>query len=159
MKILTYSIWIFVFAISALSSQAATWLGVQDSSGCTWARVKIINDSTSDSSWIISNCRTAVASGQNSAETDSNQDWSGLVSAGTTAYVWIYGVSAGEVSIASAGGTESGYNAVATTDEAGDGEWVITVDAEGTVSGGIVTASYGLPSQSGTMPDMEVEQE
>ena len=157
-KVLSGLVFVLI-ALFAASVQAATWHGITDENGLTWARLKIVNESASDSSWIVSNCRTAIASDQDAAETDASQDWSGLVAAGATAYVWVYGDSAGEISVASAGGTESGYNIDVATDAAGDGELVITVDADGAVTGDIVTSSYDLPSQVGTLPETNAGQE
>ena len=132
---------------------AASWRGVVDANGCTWARVRIENLSTNDTSWMIANCRTAVSSSEDTATTDAAQDWDGTVAAGAATDVWIYGILAGDVNVSTANGTASGYNAFATPDIAGDSEWVITVAADGTVSAAVEPAAYGVPAQFGTFPN------
>jgi hypothetical protein len=139
------------------SAQAQGWLAVTDAEGVTWARIKIVNGSGEDASWVVSNGRTAVASTSGAAETDAGADWDGVVAAGSTEYVWVYGLPGGDINVTTSGGTASGYHAHATPESSGDGEWVIAVDAAGDVTGAIEPASYDVPSHTGTLPDMTVE--
>jgi hypothetical protein len=141
------------------SASAATWRGVQEASGCSWARIKISNNSDVETTWTISNCRTATASASDAAETDAEQDWNGVVAANSTAYVWVYGLISGDINVSTAGGTVSGYNGSASLDYAGDGEWAITVDALGNVTADVEAATYSVPAHVGTLPDMTIEQE
>ena len=97
-----------------------------------------------------------AASTETAADTDASSDWSGTVPAGAQVYVWVFGYEGIDATVASAGGTESGYNASAQPDESGDGEWVITIAADGNVSGNTELSSYGLPNQTGTMPVQEI---
>lgn len=153
--------WLAVVAamMVCLSAEAATWRGVTDANGCSWARINIVNNSSADTTWAISNCRTAIGSTSDAAQTDAEQDWSGVVAANSSAYVWVYGLISGDVNVSTAGGTASGYNGYASLDYAGDGEWVINVDANGDVTASVEAASYGAPAQSGTLPDMTIEAE
>lgn len=153
MKTLVCTFWIIVFAITAHSVQAATWLALQDSSGVTWARALIINNSDADSNWSLSGCRTAVASTADSAEVDQEFDWDGVVEAGTSQYVWIYGRDIDEVNIANADGDASAYLGSAVLDGAGDGELVIEVSEAGTSSVTVEAgASYASPIVTGGLP-------
>jgi len=153
MKTLVCIFWIIVFAITSLPVQAATWLAVQDSSGVTWARALIINDSEADSNWSLSGCRTAVASDADTAEVDPEFDWDGVVAAGTSQYVWIYGKEISEVNIANADGDASAYLGSELLDESGDGELVILVSEEGTSSVSVeASESYASPIVSGGLP-------
>jgi len=146
------------FCLSSVASLEASWRGVADGNGYTWARIKFVNLSANDTAWILSNCRAAISSTESAADTDASSDWSGTVPAGAQVYVWVFGYEGIDATVASAGGTESGYNASAQPDAGGDGEWVITIAADGNVTGAIEPASYGLPSQTGTMPVQEIQE-
>lgn len=145
--------------IACPDSWAQTWLGVPDAAGCTWARVKIVNLSTNEVDWAISNCRTAIESTDNSVVTDAFRDWDGVVPAGEARYVWIYGLLSGEINMATAGGTATGYSGYIAPSDAGNGELVLTVDANGAVAALVEPATYDVPTRSGTMPNLEVEEE
>jgi hypothetical protein len=136
---------------------AEYWLGVLDAEGRTWARIKFVNQSASPSNWAISNCRAAVSSDEAAASTDAVADWDGVVDAGATEYVWIYGFLSGDVSVDSADGGASAFNGVASP--AGDGasgEWVITIANDGSVTASIDTVvPYGVPSVTGDLPEAE----
>jgi hypothetical protein len=135
------------------------WRGVVDDGGATWARIKIVNSSAEDTAWTFSNCRTAIAAASDTAETDAELDWEGLVPAGSTATVWVYGLLSGQINVATADGTVSGFYGLKETDPLGNNEWVIMVDADGAVTDQMDPASYDLPLQTGSLPDMTVEEE
>ena len=139
------------------SAGAAGWRGTTDANNCVWARIRIDNLSSNDTTWVISNARSALASSADAAATDAQLDWDGVVPAGASSYIWVYGHISSEVTVGTADGTVTGYHAAALPESAGDGEWVITVDAAGSVTGILEPASYGVPSRSGTMPDLSVE--
>jgi hypothetical protein len=126
---------VVALAGAALMSLAATasaaWRGVTDAQGCTWARVRIVNDSSTDSNWSLSNCRTAVESTETTATVDADSDWSGLVPAGTETVVWVYGQDLVQVNVANADGGTSSYFNQASILEGGDGELVILVGNDG----------------------------
>lgn len=139
---------------AALAVHAATWSGIQDSAGFTWARVLIINDSDADSNWSISGGRTAVQSDADNAEVDQSTDWDGRVPAGQTVYVWVYGIDLSSVTIANADGGDASYLGEFTLDAAGDGEAVIVVNADGTTSVDVVASeSYAAPFVTGQLPE------
>jgi hypothetical protein len=142
-----------LITLVASAVQASSWLAIEDSSGVTWARVLIVNNSESDSNWSLSGCRTAVASDAESAETDAEFDWDGVVEAGTSEYVWVYGSEISEINIANADGDASAFLGSELLDAAGDGELVIAVSAEGTSSVAVEAgASYSAPVVSGGAP-------
>jgi hypothetical protein len=138
------------------NSWAATWLGVKDPDGRTWARVKFVNLSSANSTWVISNCRTAKASTLDSADVDAEADWDGVVDAGSGEYVWVYGVLAGEVSFGNADGGPSAFIGAETPAADGDGEIVFTIAEDGTVSMAIEAVEpFSVPTVNGSLPSAE----
>lgn len=153
MKTFVCIVWIIVFAISATSVRAATWLGVEDSSGFTWARALIVNNSDVDSNWSLSGCRTAVSSDADMATVDAEFDWDGVVAAGSSEYVWVYGRDISEINVANADGDASAYLGSELLDASGDGELVIVVSAEGISSVSVEAVdSYAAPIVTGGLP-------
>lgn len=144
------------------TAQAATWRGVIDDDGTIWARVKIVNESGWAVSLAVWNCRTAVFSTEDSAETSLDENWDAEVEAGTTEYVWVYGgvrtvdgetgeVSTSDLAVNISSDDGVAYRAEFVPAEDGDGEWVITVNADGEISGDIETVAvpYGQPTLLG----------
>jgi hypothetical protein len=134
-----------------------------DADGKIWARVRFINDSSLETYWNVWNCRTAVESTAGTAVTDFSGGWDTIVEAGASEYVWVYGDvterdEAGavinvlnlEVGIASDDGIT--YRATSVPVDGGDGELVITIAPDGSISASIDTTagSYGPPSRSGS---------
>jgi len=142
-----------LITLVASAVQAASWLAIEDSSGVTWARVLIVNDSETDSNWSLSGCRTAVASDAETAETDAEFDWDGVVEAGTSEYVWVYGSEISEINIANADGDASAFIGSELLDAAGDGELVIAIATDGTSSVAVEAgAAYSAPVVTGGAP-------
>jgi hypothetical protein len=140
--------------IVTMAADAATWRGVTDDSGLTWARIRIVNASGQDSNWSISNCRTAINAGHDAAVTDASLNWNGVVAAGASTYVWVYGVLNGDVLLDNADGGASALAVAASPVDGGDGEWVVSIAADGSVTTYIeAAASYGIPSRTGTLPN------
>lgn len=138
---------------------AQSWLAVMDGYGCTWARIRIVNLSASDVGWTFNNCRTAIESTADSAVTDALADWDGQVPTGEARYVWVYGLLSGDIEVSTAGGTDAAFLERFAFDYAGDNELVLTVGADGVVTASLEPASYVAPAQSGTMPDLTIEEE
>lgn len=142
-----------VLSVAAMTANATAWRGITDESGLTWARIRIVNQSSHVSNWSISNCRTATSSGPAAALTDSVLNWNGAVGAGESTYVWVYGVLDSAVYLDNADGGNSAYGAASEPIEGADGEWVVSIAPDGTVSTFIEPVNpYGLPNQSGTLP-------
>lgn len=138
------------------TARARTWLGVQDQDGRTWARVKFVNLSASDSHWAIWNCRTAVASAADAAEVNPQMDWDGTVEANSEEVVWVYGVLFGDVQIANADGGASEFRAAVAPSAEGDAELVITIAEDGAVSLSVeAVEAYGVPAVTGELPSAE----
>lgn len=141
------------FFLSLLPSESLgqSWRGVQDADGCTWARVKFVNTSDQPSSWAVWNGRAAVDSTVDTAVTDQEQNWDGVVNPGETRYVWIYGVLAGDVNIANTdGGPSALYPGANTPVDGADGELAVTIATDGTVTTSIEAgASYEIPTHTG----------
>ena len=137
---------LFVSLVFVSETFAQSWRSVDDSEGCTWARVIVVNQSEVDSNWSLSGCRTAVASGADTATVDAEFDWDGVVEAGTSEYVWIYGSGIGEINIANADGDASAFLGAETLDAIGGGELTIVIAADGTSSVSVEEASaYTAP--------------
>ena len=130
-------------------SSGQNWRAVQDPSGITWGRIRIVNESANVSNWSISNCRPAVSSTETVAVTSQELNWDGVVHAGETYYVWVYGVAISTVNIANADGGASAYVGEHALASDGDGELVITIAADGAVTTMIESASYIAPNYSG----------
>lgn len=140
--------------MTASANAQTSWRSVTDAGGCTWARVQFVNQSAQTTYWVIWNGRAAIDSTDTSAVTDSDYDWDGVVNAGETRYVWVYGfgISGASPNIGSASGTVGGYQGTNTLTDAGDGEWVVTIAADGTVTAAVAPgAVYDAPSRSGTI--------
>ena len=153
MKTSINKLWIVALAMSTITAHAATWQSAQDESGCTWARALIVNDSAADSNWSLSGCRTATSSDADAATIDPLVDWDGIVEAGTSEYVWVYGTGIGDISIANADGDASAYLGSAPLDDIRDGELVIVVSSDGTSSVSVEIASaYAAPAVTGELP-------
>jgi hypothetical protein len=138
----------------AAASHAADWRGATDASGLTWARIRIDNQSAQASNWSISNCRTATSAGHDAAVTDASLNWNGVAAPGASTYVWVYGVLSGDVLLDNADGGASALAVAASPVDGGDGEWVVSIAADGSVTTYIeAAASYGIPSRTGTLPN------
>lgn len=153
-SVLMVLMFVIVLGASVVATHAADWRAVVDGNGCVWARVFFVNNSAADSNWIIRNCRTAISSSDSAAVTDAELDWDGVVPAGAMMPVWVYGfLQEAYIDVANADGGASTYDGSATLVEEGDGELVITIAVDGTVSVEVQAVTpYGAPSQSGTMP-------
>jgi hypothetical protein len=138
-----------IFGFTVAPSFGESWRGVRDATGCTWARVKFVNNSSQVSNWIFGQCRVARNSTAASAVTDQSFDGDGAVDPGATRYVWVYGVLSGDVEIANADGGISAYRGAYTPSNTGDGELVVTVAEDGTVSAHLEAAAYTIPAHSG----------
>jgi hypothetical protein len=139
------------FGICAAQSFGQQWRAVTDASGCTWARVKFVNQSDQPSHWTIWNGRAALDSTATTAVTDHESNWDGIVYPGETRYVWIYGRLAGEVNIANIdGGPSTYYPGAHLPVEGADAELLITIAGDGTVSATLEPgASYTVPAYTG----------
>jgi len=143
-----------VMLVMTMSATAYQWLSVQDADGITWARITFVNHSSEASNWAVWNCRTAVDSDADWAETDALSDWDGIVEAGVIRYVWVYGYLDGDVYIANTDGDESSHMAAATLDAAGNAEWVVTIAADRTVTSELLPVQpYSAPAQAGDLPE------
>ncbi len=148
-----WKLWLVLFVVCS-STHAATLRGVLDAEGFTWARVAIVNNSEADSNWSVSGGRTAIASTDSSAEVDQQFDWDGVVAAGSSEYVWVYGRDLTEVVVANADGGVAEFYGTTAVDGAGDGEIVIVVNADGTTAVSVEASdAYASPSVTGTLPE------
>lgn len=139
---------------ASMSAQAAEWRGITDSEGFTWARVLIVNNSAQVSTWSISNCRTARVSADNSADVHPQSNWDGKVEAGLVEYVWVYARNLADVLIVNADGGDAQFMETFSPAEQGDGEIVLIIAADGSLSSAAVEpALYELPVVTGAMPE------
>lgn len=148
-----WKLWLALLVVCS-SAHAATLLGVTDAEGFTWARVAIVNNSETDSNWSISGGRTAIASTDSAAEVDAQFDWDGVVAAGSSEYVWVYGRDLAEVVIANADGGVAEFYGTTAVDGAGDGEVVVVVNADGTTAVSVEAVdAYSAPAVTGALPE------
>lgn len=142
---------VLALGLGGASGSAQTWRAAQDARGWTWARVTFVNQSTNASNWTVWNCRAAVSSSATAATIDPVLNWDGVVNPGETHYVWIYvmGAFSDEAHIDSGDGGASSYRGAYTPSLAGDGEWVITLATDSTVTATLVPgASYEAPAHA-----------
>jgi hypothetical protein len=138
-----------ILGFMVVPSFGGSWRGARDATGCTWARIKFVNNSSRVSNWIFGQCRVARDSTAATAVTDQSFDGDGVVDPGATRHVWVYGILSGDVEITNADGGASAYRGAYTPSNTGDAELVVTVAEDGTVSARLEPAAYSVPSHSG----------
>lgn len=154
-------LWVFACVLCGLltSTSYANCRGVMDTNGTMWVRIKLENSSPSPVTFAIWDCRTAVDSTDTTAVTDFSGGPGPTVNPGETRVVWLYGgvvsvdadtgeVTTSDLDIKIASQDAITYSGSCTPQDGADGEWVVTIAADGSMSESLeLGATYVVPVQ------------